>query len=271
MGTMHTLFDCKTDITNYQLLARQLNEEIVAKLQPLEQHVVIPAHASVTPRWAARPAFFVIEEGCLRVSSPEGAMLVYEEGDIVGLNSSELYPLSIETPEFASVVSVYSCDTFQHEALTSPAKIALWNEYLCASSMLFLALLAERVHLAKDPTPAIRVFRDGDVILTQGKPGSSVLTMVEGHARVVVDGVEVGEVHKDEIFGAIAAMTGTERNATVIATTECLVMELDAGQFQALLQTHPALVTRLVQDMARTIQSLNSNLVGRIAQTAQQL
>lgn len=260
---MHTLFDCITDTVAYQRLAKRISDEIVSNLHPLEQHVVIPAEASVNPRWAGRPAFFVIEEGCLRVSSANGALLVYEEGDIVGLNSSELYPLTIETPRFASIVSVYSSEAFQRKALESPSGLALWNEYLCASSMLFLSLLAERVHLEKDPTPGIRVFHPGDEILSQGKPGNSVLTMVEGHARVEVDGVEVGEVHKDEIFGAIAAMTGSQRNATVVATTECLVMELDAAQFQALLQTHPTLVTRLVHDMARTIQSLNSELVGR--------
>jgi CRP-like cAMP-binding protein len=205
------------------------------------------------------------------VASANGPLLVYEEGDLVGVNSSELYPLTIETTSFAAVVSVFSTEHLHAQAAQSQQSMAVLNDYLCASSMLFLSLLAERLRLSTSLTPVLRVYHAGEVILAQGNSGNSVMTMVEGEAHVEVDGVQVGVVHKDEIFGAIAAITGSERSATVVAASDCLVMELEATQFQALLQTHPALVTRLICDMAKTIKSLNTQLVGQVVHTAQQL
>jgi CRP/FNR family cyclic AMP-dependent transcriptional regulator len=258
---MHTLFDCTTSTAPYVELATRVRERIVQAVDALEQHVVIPAGASVDAKWGGRPAVFLIEEGCLHIPSPKGAMIVYEEGDLVGVHASLRYPVSIEAPDFAAVVSVYSAESLLHKVAESGELFALWHEFLCAASMMYVSLLSERVHVEPDPIPRIRVFHPGEEILRQGERGHTVLTMVEGAARVEVDGVAVGQVHKDEIFGAIAAITGSDRSASVVAESDCLVMELEAAKFQALLQTHPTLIARLIQDMARAIKSLNRNLV----------
>lgn len=69
------------------------------------------------------------------------------------------------------------------------------------------------------------------------------------------------EIIRDEIFGAIAALTATVRNANVIATSDCLVMVVPSDRFQSLLASRPEMVTKLIEDMARNIVSSNEQIV----------
>jgi CRP-like cAMP-binding protein len=109
--------------------------------------------------------------------------------------------------------------------------------------------------------PRMRILNPGELIIEQGTHSRGVYTLIEGLADVSVDGVQVGEIAASEIFGAIAAITDAPRSASVIARTHCLVMEVDRDNFKLMLQTHPSLVNKLIEDMARTIQDLNSQVV----------
>ena len=63
--------------------------------------------------------------------------------------------------------------------------------------------------------------------------------IIEGHAEAYVDGQKVGDVQKDEIFGAMAVFTREKRSATVVASEPCTVMVIPKEQFLSLMQSNP--------------------------------
>jgi CRP-like cAMP-binding protein len=109
--------------------------------------------------------------------------------------------------------------------------------------------------------PEIRQYSKGQEIIRQGGTDNEVYTLISGAADVIVDNTKVGEIQRDEIFGAIAALTDTPRTAQVMALSECTVLVVPADRFHSLLSSRPETVTKLIEDMARTIISSNEKII----------
>ena len=86
--------------------------------------------------------------------------------------------------------------------------------------------------------------------------------IIDGHAEAFVDGVKVGDVQKDEIFGAMAVFTHEKRSATVLASQPCTVMVIPKDQFLSLMESNPRIAHSLVESMARRIDLLNKEVTG---------
>ena len=99
------------------------------------------------------------------------------------------------------------------------------------------------------------------MIIQQGSKDNEVFTLMSGAAQVIVNDTIVGEVKRDEVFGAIAALTGTPRTATVKAASQCSVLVVPDTHFKELLKSRPDTMTKLIEDMARTIISGNEKIV----------
>lgn len=97
-------------------------------------------------------------------------------------------------------------------------------------------------------------------MIHQGDEADHVFVIIEGHAEAFVDGHKVGEVPKDEIFGAMAVFTREPRNATVVASEPSTVMLIPGDQFLSLTRTNPKIAHSLIESMARRIDQLNKQL-----------
>ncbi|MDH5473810.1 MAG: cyclic nucleotide-binding domain-containing protein, partial [Gammaproteobacteria bacterium] len=109
--------------------------------------------------------------------------------------------------------------------------------------------------------PEIRQYNEQDTIIEEGGTDNEVYTLLSGSADVLVKDTQVGVIKRDEIFGAIAALTGTPRTAKVVATSDCTVLVVPSDRFQDLLKKRPDTVTKLIEDMARTIVASNQKIV----------
>ena len=78
---------------------------------------------------------------------------------------------------------------------------------------------------------------------------------------MLVDDVVVGRINEGEIFGAMAALTQSDRSATVRARTRCSVVKVRKEQFTDLIANNPATIHSLLVDMANSIVNLNEQLV----------
>jgi CRP-like cAMP-binding protein len=87
-----------------------------------------------------------------------------------------------------------------------------------------------------------------------------VLCLVDGDADVIAHGAKVGSVKKEEIFGALAALSGAPRMASVVASkpTTCMVFERD--DFEDLLRSHTSVMSKLFEDMARAMHEANARI-----------
>ncbi len=103
-----------------------------------------------------------------------------------------------------------------------------------------------------------RSYQPGQEIVTQGKSGFGMFTVISGHAEVVVelaDGSKtvVNEFGPKDFFGEVTMLDGGPRTASVIARekTECLV--LGRVEFISLLHNDAEMATAISVALAKRL------------------
>ena len=91
-------------------------------------------------------------------------------------------------------------------------------------------------------------------LIEQGAAGDSMFVLLEGEARVVVDRngiqVQVASLATGDCFGEMSLLTGERRTATVVANTDCRVVEIAKPVLGKLLKEYPELLDRLGELLA---------------------
>jgi CRP-like cAMP-binding protein len=79
--------------------------------------------------------------------------------------------------------------------------------------------------------------------------------LVEGEANVVVERndrpKQVARLSSGDCFGEMSLLTGEQRSATVVANTDCEVVEIGKQVLARSLHDYPELVTKLSELLAR--------------------
>jgi hypothetical protein len=100
-----------------------------------------------------------------------------------------------------------------------------------------------------------RPFEHGDWLLVDSRHGDSMFILVEGEANVVVDrnGVQahVASLASGDCFGEMSLLTGERRSATVVANSDCEVVEIGKSILAAKLKENPELLAKLSEMLAR--------------------
>ncbi len=87
-------------------------------------------------------------------------------------------------------------------------------------------------------------FEPGDILMTEGEPGSSLLVISSGSVKAFVRNSEskntmVREMREGEFFGEISLLSGKPRTATVTASSPCDLLELDRETLEDIAKRHP--------------------------------
>jgi CRP-like cAMP-binding protein len=87
-------------------------------------------------------------------------------------------------------------------------------------------------------------FQPGEVILTEGESGESVLILAAGTVKVSVrdphgHSITLCELREGAFFGEISALSGRPRSATVTAAWNCELLELDRATLDGIATSHP--------------------------------
>ena len=101
-----------------------------------------------------------------------------------------------------------------------------------------------------------RFLKQGDIAIRKGDPGSSMFIVLEGllEARDYTDtGVEVRLSHLSpgDFFGESSLLTGDPRNASVVAVTDSLLIEVSKDSLATLIEDTKGLVEHLSLVMAK--------------------
>jgi len=124
-----------------------------------------------------------------------------------------------------------------------------------------LELLHYNAQLPQDPAPGFEFFRSGDVIIREGEVADCVYTLIQGRAKVVRDGTQLGVAREGEILGLQAMLLNSTRTATVVAEGNCSAVRVDYDRFQNLIASRPELVVSTLETMAKQIERMNQRLL----------
>jgi len=203
---------------------------------------------------------FVLDNGLLHGCIDERPLFYLHEGDLVGLRQDVDLPrcrLCTDSP--LTLTPYLRSEVFKH-IYADPERSELFLQYMAGQT----ALLSDAVARLKQPefrsTNGFKRVARGEVLIHQGDEADHVFVIIEGHAEAFVDGHKVGDVPKDEIFGAMAVFTGEKRNASVITSEPSTVMLIPKDQFLNLTQSNPKIARSLIESMARRIGLLNTQV-----------
>jgi hypothetical protein len=101
-----------------------------------------------------------------------------------------------------------------------------------------------------------RVYDPGETMIRQGEPGDALLILLDGAARVVVQGHDgrrrpIAHVASGAVVGEMALLTDQPATADVVAVSEVRALALRNSDFQAVVGPNPEIaivLTRLVAD-----------------------
>ena len=203
---------------------------------------------------------FIIENGLLHALVDERPLLYLQEGDLVGLRQGiDLPSCRYSSEEPISLIPYSRSETFQH-IYASEQRQEQFIQYLIGHTALLSDALARLKQPEIRPATGFQHFAAGEELIHQGDEADHVFIIIEGHAEAYVDGQKVGDVQKDEIFGAMAVFTREKRSATVVASEPCTVMVIPKEQFLSLMQSNPRIAHSLIESMARRIDLLNKEV-----------
>ncbi|OLF51996.1 Crp/Fnr family transcriptional regulator [Pseudomonas chlororaphis] len=203
---------------------------------------------------------FLLDSGQVQASVDERPLFYLHQGDLLGLRRGvELPRWQLSSDQPLSLIPYQRSAVFQH-VYADEQRSELFLQYLIGQT----ALLSDAIARLKQPelrnSNGFQRVATGEVLIRQGDDADHVFVIIEGHAEAFVDGHKVGDVPKDEIFGAMAIFTGEKRNASVIASEPCTLMLIPRNQFLSLTQSDPRITQSLIESMARRIDLLNKEV-----------
>jgi len=100
-------------------------------------------------------------------------------------------------------------------------------------------------------------FPEGQRILRQGLTGSGFYVILDGEAKVIVDGVDRAILGKGDFFGEVSILLGEPPSADVIATRPLRCIVLAGTGVESFLVAHPQVMFRMLQAQARRLRNAN--------------
>lgn len=237
---------------------RQLGEELRPTLVAHGRMIRIPVAGTAHEQLAGHIA--LVESGMFRYKLDGKLIRFFTEFDIVG----RLVEGGVVEAEFASELILLPEDKV-FELLGNDKNFAQqWFRHQEMQLQLAYGLLSAHVLPQPDMHHEIRTYFSGDTIVKQGDASRDIYVMISGEADVSIDGIRVGAIDPNEIFGEIGFLINTPRSASVVASGECVVQVLPGADFHELLRSRPNVAVQLATTQARRISALNQRLIERL-------
>jgi CRP/FNR family cyclic AMP-dependent transcriptional regulator len=98
-----------------------------------------------------------------------------------------------------------------------------------------------------------RRFSAGDTVTQEGAGGAGFFVVETGQAEVTVAGAARGTIGPGDYFGEIALLTGSDRTATITASSDMLCYGMTPWDFKPLVESNSAIAWKLLTAMAEKL------------------
>jgi CRP/FNR family cyclic AMP-dependent transcriptional regulator len=104
-------------------------------------------------------------------------------------------------------------------------------------------------------------FAEGDEMVVQGKLAGRFFVIIDGTARVVVNGRTRAHLGPSDAFGEISLLDGGARSATVVATSPVRAFSLASWNFKPLLHSEPKIADAVIRVLCQRLRELEGDLL----------
>jgi CRP-like cAMP-binding protein len=100
-------------------------------------------------------------------------------------------------------------------------------------------------------------FSEGQRVIRQDVSGGGFYVILDGEAKVVIDGDERARLARGDFFGEISILTGGVPTADVVAASILRCLIIPDNELKAFLLRQPSVMYRMLQIEARRLQAAN--------------
>ena len=101
------------------------------------------------------------------------------------------------------------------------------------------------------------MFAEGQRIVRQDVTGAGFYVILDGEAKVVIDGQERARLTRGDFFGEISILTDEAPAADVVATSLLRCLIIPDNELKAFLLKQPSVMWRMLQIEARRLRAAN--------------
>jgi len=101
------------------------------------------------------------------------------------------------------------------------------------------------------------VFAEGQRVIRQDVTGGSFYVILDGEAKVVIDGQERTRLTRGDFFGEMSILTDEPPTADVIATSLLRCLIIPDNELKTFLLRQPSVMYRMLQIEARRLRAAN--------------
>ncbi|NMC64253.1 MAG: cyclic nucleotide-binding domain-containing protein [SAR324 cluster bacterium] len=259
---MYALKNVTDSVKDFLLKAKEVANEILVNLGETKEDVLIPRTDNVFADESRKGKIYILSNGNLLLTNGDNDLFVLEPGDVIGIPEHFGVSLGRIRSEFAVHAKEFDAGAFFGCMDKTPEMQNLFSQFFIYNYLAMINIAVSAMQGEKVFSPSVRSYESGQTIISQGSPGSDVYTLLEGgHADVMVNGVKVGDIKEDQLFGLFAALTDTPRTASVIASKPSLAVVVSKEDFLELIQHMPHLALQALTDLAHTVTDLNTRVV----------
>ena len=108
----------------------------------------------------------------------------------------------------------------------------------------------------------VRTYKKSEVIIKQGDPGTGLFIIITGSVTITsksrpgMPDAILANMGKGDFFGDMSLIDGYPRSATVAATSECQVLELNRWVFLDALRREPNIAVAMLPVLVKRIRLL---------------
>jgi len=95
-----------------------------------------------------------------------------------------------------------------------------------------------------------RRFAAGETVTKEGAGGAGFFIVESGEAEIQVEGQPRGTIGAGDYFGEIALLTGSDRTATIKATSDMVCWGMTPWDFRPLVESNSVIAWKLLTAMA---------------------
>jgi hypothetical protein len=187
--------------------------------------------------------------------------------------------LSVMRPVFGLVLRYNPGYGYAFGSLKAIFLLLVWVYYLFAATLLGAEIMAnfhrrESLLLRKlfTTTPRGRIdtltgrftksIADGTELFREGDAGAEMFYVISGAIELRKGSNIVKTARPGDYFGEMSLLLDATRTATAIARGDASVVTISRGNFDTIVRENPAIVSSLLQEMARRLKATTDGLVG---------